>query len=172
MNRHSILSLTALAALGLALLPTNTVAQQKTLKEQLAGTWILVSYDSIGADGSKRPIFSAKPEGTLMLDGTGHYATVLVNPERPKKWSGNSRDQVNTEDLASAARGLVAQFGTWSVDETGKTLTRKIVGALNPLNAGREQKIQVSLSGDQLTLADPSSGVAGGRTETMYRRAK
>ena len=39
MNRRSILSISAIAALGLALLPVSAVAQQKTLKEQLAGSW-------------------------------------------------------------------------------------------------------------------------------------
>jgi len=38
MNRRGILSLSAITAMGLALLPGNAVGQQKTLKEQLVGT--------------------------------------------------------------------------------------------------------------------------------------
>jgi hypothetical protein len=39
MNRRSILGLSMMTALGLALLPGNAVSQQKSLKEQLVGTW-------------------------------------------------------------------------------------------------------------------------------------
>ena len=38
MNRRNILSLSATAVLGLALLPGSAIAQQKSLKEQLVGT--------------------------------------------------------------------------------------------------------------------------------------
>jgi len=44
MNRRCILSISAMTALGLALLPGSAVAQQKSLKETLVGTWTLVSY--------------------------------------------------------------------------------------------------------------------------------
>ena len=40
MNRRNVLSLSVATALGLALLPGSAVAQQKSLKEQLVGTWI------------------------------------------------------------------------------------------------------------------------------------
>jgi hypothetical protein len=43
MNRRNVLSLSAIAALGLAMLPGNVVAQTKSLKDQLVGTWIFVS---------------------------------------------------------------------------------------------------------------------------------
>jgi hypothetical protein len=43
MNRRSILSISAMTVLALAVLPGSAVAQQKTLKDQLVGTWTLVS---------------------------------------------------------------------------------------------------------------------------------
>jgi hypothetical protein len=45
MNRRHILSLSAITALGLALLPGNAVAQTKSLKEQIVGSWTYVSAD-------------------------------------------------------------------------------------------------------------------------------
>jgi hypothetical protein len=98
MNRRVIISLSAIAAFGFALLPGNALSQQKSLKEQLVGTWTLVSFDGIGADGARKAVFSAQPKGNLMVDANGHYAMVLVNPDRPKKWSGKTRDEVSAED--------------------------------------------------------------------------
>ena len=44
--KRDIVTLSAITALGLALLPTGVVAQQGTLKQQLVGAWTLVSCDN------------------------------------------------------------------------------------------------------------------------------
>jgi hypothetical protein len=46
MNRQ-IFALSAITALGLALVPSSIIAQQGTLKQQLVGTWTLASCDAI-----------------------------------------------------------------------------------------------------------------------------
>jgi hypothetical protein len=172
MNRRHILSMPTIAALALALPLGSAFAQTKPLKDQLVGTWNLVSFESTSNDGSKKPVFGAQPLGILMLDTNGHYAMVLTDPGRPK-WKSNLRTETTNEELATAAKGLIAQFGSWSVDEGTKTYTRKVEGALNPGLGGAEQKFTVALSGDELKVTDiATSGVTGGKTETMYRRAK
>src|SRR5262245_32706957 len=108
-----------------ALLAAANGFAQGSLKEQATGTWSLVSFDAIAADGSKKPIFNPNPKGTLLLNANGRYAMIIVDPDRPKKWSGTSRAGASTDELASAARGVVAQFGDWSIDDAGKTLIRK-----------------------------------------------
>ena len=45
MYRRSIISISAMTMLGLAFVSSTAVAQQKSLKEQLVGTWTLVSSD-------------------------------------------------------------------------------------------------------------------------------
>jgi hypothetical protein len=50
MKRLGILGLSAMLAAGLASSPGSAVAQQKSPKEQLVGTWILVSCDLKAAD--------------------------------------------------------------------------------------------------------------------------
>jgi hypothetical protein len=171
MARSNIPSLFVIAALSFCLLSGGSVAQQRTLKEQVVGIWSLVSFDSTGADGKKTAVFGAQPKGILMIDAGGRYAMVLTDPGRPK-WKSNLRTELTNEEFAAAAKGLVAQYGAWSVDEGSKVLTRKVEGALSPNLAGTEQKVTVGLSGDELTVIDANSGVTGGRTETIYRRAK
>jgi hypothetical protein len=56
MNRRSIFILSAISALGLALLPSGIVAQQGSLQKQLVGTWMLVSYDATAADGTRQEL--------------------------------------------------------------------------------------------------------------------
>ena len=53
MHRRIMLNLFAITALAIALLPGSAVGQQKSLKEQLVGTWIYVSSTITRADGTK-----------------------------------------------------------------------------------------------------------------------
>jgi hypothetical protein len=94
-----------------------------------------------------------------------------MRPGRPKfKDSKNLRLDTSAEEYAQAARGYAATFGTWSVNEADKTLTIKNEGALIPNAEGAEGKLSVSLTGDDLKLVATSA--AGGKAESVYRRAK
>ena len=164
MNPLAVFSLSATLAVTLASLPGSTVAQQRSLKEQLVGAWTLVSCDA-------PPCVDTNPSGILIIDGSGRYAQVFASRGRPKFSTGN-RQAAPAEEYKAAAMGLVANFGTWLVNEADKTLTTHIEGALFPNVEGADVKSTVSLSGDELKLIGPSVLVPGRRTEEVYRRAK
>ena len=173
MHRHPPLVMTTIALLCCRhILPLGgALAQQKTLKEQLVGAWTLVSIDAIAPDGTKQHPYGANPKGILILDTSGQYALETGIPDRPKfKATSNVRSAATAEEWAVAARGFSANFGTWSVNEADKTLIRKYEIALIPNNDGMELKASVSLTGDELKLT--VTPAAGGRSETVYRRAK
>jgi hypothetical protein len=171
MYRRSILSIFAITVLGLALLSGSAVSQQKLLKDQLVGTWTLVSNDNVAPDGTKRQIFGANPKGILILDPNGRYAQIFVRPGRPK-FKANNRLQGTPEEIKAAYEGALVHFGTWSVTEVDKTIVVRTEGALYPNQEGTEGKRSiVSLTGDELKLVNPASG-AGGTTEAVFRRAK
>jgi hypothetical protein len=65
----------------------------------------------------------------------------------------------------------VATFGTWSVNEADKTISRRPEASLLPNDEGIEQKYSVSLTGDELKTVTVNS-LTGLRTEVVYRRAK
>jgi hypothetical protein len=170
MNRRSILGLSAVAA-GLVLLSNSVVAQQKSLKDQLVGSWTLVSTEVTQTDGKKRQDFGANPRGILILDPSGRYALVQSRPDRPKfKTSGNARLDTPAAEFGEAARAFAANFGTWSVDEANKTLIRRYEAALVPNAEGAETKASVGLTGDDLKLTGTDR--VGQRIEAVYRRAK
>jgi hypothetical protein len=169
MNRRNILNISTLTALGLALLPSSTVAQQGTLKQQLVGTWTLVSCE-VPANGIRQP-FCVDPSGSLSIDASGRYIQVVAARGRPKATAtgAQNRADVTPEYYKAIAQGVIAQFGTWSVNETDKTLTRKAEGALFPNGEGTETKFSVSLVGDELKFVAANNPAAGG---TVWRRAK
>jgi hypothetical protein len=164
-----LLGIAFLAAVMLSAGPA--LAQQKMLKDQLAGAWTVLSNDITAADGKKRQDYGPKPYGLLILDAGGHYAFIAGRPDRPKfKTTGNSRLDTPAAELGEAARAFAANFGTWSVNEAEKILTRKYEGALIPNNDGTVTNASVSLSGDDLKLT--AIAASGDRTEAVYRRAK
>jgi Lipocalin-like domain len=171
MNRRHILSLSVLAALGLALLPGSAPAQQKSLKEQLTGTWIIVSNDSTAADGKKSQLFGPKPKGILVLDATGQYSQTIVHPD-VAHFKINNRQQGTPAENTAAVRGTTATFGTWTVDEASKTITVRNVGGMFPNQAGTDSKrLVVSVTADALTLTNPLTA-SGMRSDNVWRRAK
>jgi hypothetical protein len=73
MNRRSVLNLSAITVLGLVVSQNSAIAQQKSLKEQLVGTWAFVSSTGKLADGS--PAWGTNPQGILSLDANGRVFT-------------------------------------------------------------------------------------------------
>jgi|HubBroStandDraft_4_1064222.scaffolds.fasta_scaffold65118_2 hypothetical protein len=167
MNRRSMFTFSAIATLGLALLPSSIVAQQGTLKQQLVGTWTLVGFEFIAANGTKEQL--ANPKGILMFDAGGRYAFVAARGDRPKY---KIADQPTAEEIVAATEDFfAANFGTWSVNEADKTLTRHYDAALRPNNDGQDFKSSVSLMGDELRLTGQT--LPGGfRIDTVHRRAR
>ncbi len=171
MVRCNVLTATAATVLGLAVFAGNATAQQKTMRDQLVGPWSLVAGERIEAGGTRKPVFGGTPKGMAIFDASGRYVAVIVDASRAK-WKSPSRDSVTPEEWAAAAKETIAQFGTWSLDESTKTMTRRIELALNPNNAGAEAKLAVTVSGDELTLTNASSILTGGQTQEVYRRVK
>jgi hypothetical protein len=120
-----------------------------------------------------RPPVCVNPSGSLNLDASGRYTTVMTPRGRPKSTTAGqlNRANVTPEEYKAVAEGVVAQFGTWSVNETDKTLTRKAEGALFPNAEGVATKFSVSLTGDELKIGTPNAlNLAAGAT--VWRRAK
>ena len=78
-----LIATTVLLVIWGAVLPSgDALAQQKSLKEQLVGTWIYVSSTSMRADGSKTETPDLK--GIVIYTSDGHFAFVSVRADLPK----------------------------------------------------------------------------------------
>jgi hypothetical protein len=168
MNRRSIFTVATVAALGLALLPNNLNSQQSILKEQLVGTWTIVSWEDIAPNGTKRQI--ANPKGFLIFDSAGRYVQVIARADRPKF---NSPSEPTVEELAAATEDFfTANAGTWRVSEAEKLLIQVFEAALRPNDEGTLFRSGISLSGDELRLTSVRPLPTGARIDVLYQRAK
>jgi Lipocalin-like domain len=170
MNRRDVASLSVITALSFAFVPAEAGAQQKTLKEQLVGTWTLLTHEIIARDGTKTALFGPHPKGLLIFDAGGHYVQIQVRPDRPK-FKANNRLEGTAEENKAALTGGIGQFGTWSLNETDKTLTLHEDGNVSyPNEEDTDQRRVVTLSADDLKVLIALSD--GGKIELVYRRAK
>jgi hypothetical protein len=80
--------------------------------------------------------------------------------------------EATPEELKVAVTGTVATFGTWSVNEADKTLSRRPEASLLPNEEGIEQKFSVTITGDELKTNSSVNSLTGLKTEVAYRRAK
>ena len=169
MNRRKLTTLFALTA-GLAILSGPVLAQQKSLKEQLTGTWTIVSNDNTASNGTKRQPFGAHPKGYMVLSPEGRYVQILTNSDRPK-FKANSRLEGTPEENTAAVHATTATFGTWSIDEASKILLIRNEGGMYPNQVGTESKRTVSITGDEVKVSNPNPG-SGGTANSVFKRAK
>jgi hypothetical protein len=173
MNRH-LLSVCAIAALGLAVLPGAAVAQQKSMKDLVVGTWTLLLSDGVKADGTHVPQFGPNPSGTLMFSPNGHYSLEIMRANLPK-FASNNRDRITTDESKAVAEGTLAYFGTYSVNDAEKSLNLRVESSSFPNQNGTQQKRPITaLTDDVLTYNVPNPAASSGIThiELVWRRAK
>ena len=169
MGRSMSFIVTALATLLLAvgLRAGDVGAQQKTLKEQLVGTWTFVSSTGKLADGS--PAWGANPTGLLIFADNGRYSSIIARSDLPK-FAAKNRMQGTPDENKAAVHGSIATFGTYTVDEVKKSFTVKFEGSTYANQTGTEQTRPVVISGDELKITNPSS-TYGGETVLTYKRS-
>jgi hypothetical protein len=156
---------------GVALLPGNALAQQKSLREQLVGTWTLVSWDTVNAAGSKEPpLEGANPKGLLIFDGGGRFSLQIMT-ERPR-FKISDRMKATAEESQTVLRGVLSYFGTYTLSEADRSLSFSIERSAFPNQVGAQQKrVITSLTADELKFSNLSR-LAGGQNYFVWKRAQ
>jgi Lipocalin-like domain len=174
MRRSSILAVTtaSLLILSVALSVGNAVAQQKSLKEQLVGTWMLVSIHSVRNDGSRLDASGPNPKGIVIYTSDGHFAFINTRPDLPK-FASNTRDQGTPEEYKAVVQGSLAYFGTYSVNEADKVINVQVEGSTfaNLIGMVDQKRTITSLTDDELKFRNPATP-SGATLEVAWKRAK
>lgn len=168
---HTRIALAAMALLPLALLSAQAIPAERTPGMQLAGTWRLVSVDSVSSDGGRVALYGPNPTGLLMFDAHGRYTSQIMRAERPRFVSGKKSDGT-PEEYKATVQGVNAHFGEYAVDRTGERIVFRIQHALFPNWEGTTQERAFTLKGDELkySVPVPTSG-DGTFDQVVWRRA-
>jgi hypothetical protein len=159
---------TAAIALSTLCLPHAAHAQ---IGKEIVGAWTLVSNSSVAADGKRTDTFGPNPIGTLIFDGTGRFAVVVMRPDLPK-FAGKSFRDGTADEYKTVGQGMLVTFGKYAVSEADKTITTDIEGSSFPnLIGGHQKRIVVSVTPEQLLYRNPT-GAAGDTVELVWKRSK
>lgn len=120
MQQRILVTLWSIAALGLAIPSSSTVAQQKSLKDQLVGTWALVSAVNTLPNGSKSEPWGANPKGVFVFDGNGRFAQILMRSDLPQL---TDITRGTPEQNRALAQGSISMYGTYSVNQVDNLVT-------------------------------------------------
>ena len=88
------------------------------------------------------------------------------------KYASNNRAKGTPEEYKAIAMGSVANFGTYSVDETNKTFTISYDGSTFPNRKGSKETRTLAIEGDELRITNPAPSTGGEASQLIYRRAK
>ena len=165
---RNVSRIAALSVAGLALLSDSAAGQEKSLREQLVGTWKIVSVDNTRPDGTIKQIFGPHPKGIAVFDARGNTSIILMRSDRPR-YAADNRDLGTPEEFKATVQGTHAYFGTYSVIEREKTLVFHVEGNTFPNQEGIDTKRFISIDGDEFRWITPNPSV-GGKSEAVWKR--
>jgi len=171
MTRFAKLVIFALAILGAEVTVQSAMGQQTPLKEQLVGTWTLVSWEQTNADGSKLQQFGASPNGIAFFDATGHYIISVMRLDRANYKIDNFGQlaQITGEEGKATALSTITYFGTYKVNEADRIIAIHIDASSFPNWNGTDQERLFEVAQDRLklTVRPPR----GGTVDVLWKRA-
>jgi hypothetical protein len=174
MNLPHALTFAALACGVLALGAGEACAQQPpaAAHQQFVGTWSLVSIYYIEKDGRKIEPFGAGVTGMLYFDAGGRFATQVMAANRPR-FASNNRMIGTPEETKAVSQGVVAYFGTYTVDEANHVVTLHIEQSSFPNWNGTDQQRRFAFTADELRYTAASSTANPAESaELVWKRAR
>jgi hypothetical protein len=174
MNLRHALMFATLACLVVVLRTSEATPQQSptSAKQQFVGTWSLVSIQYIEKDGRRVEPFGPDAKGMLYFDAGGRFATQVMAANRPP-FASNNRMIGTEEENKAVSRGVVAYFGTYTVDEANHIVTLHIEQSSFPNWNGTDQKRMFRFAADELRYTATSSTANPAESaELVWKRAR
>ena len=154
----------------MTLMSVSALAQGKSLKDQIVGTWIFVSALDVHADGKKTDRWGPNPKGMFMFDKDGRFMQMLTRSDIPR-FAGKRVDEGTPEEYKAVMVNVVASFGTYTVNEAERTVTTTVEGSVFPNLVGVAQKRRiVTLDAKELKYTNPATTM-GTTAEATWKRA-
>ena len=121
------------------------------LKDQLVGTWRLVTLVTERADGVTTHPYGPRAAGIFLFDVDGNFSVQLMNPDR----SGENVD------------GYAAFWGDYHVDEVEQAFTLVPTASLIPAMIGMPTERHVAFSDGSAVFTPPPQLVDGIEAQTF-----
>jgi hypothetical protein len=157
-------------AMTIPAVPNSGLATGVSLKDQLVGTWIYVSSTGRRDDGSNVQRPSLQGAVTYTADGRFHFITTRTDAP---KYASSDPATPSPDEAMAIASGAMAYTGTYTVDESTRTIHANIETSTFPnlVGAPNQRRIITSISDDGMTFTNPRTP-AGVTLDIVWKRAK
>ena len=146
-------------------------AMSQSAAKQFVGTWTLVSIRYVRPDGAAIEPFGPNAKGMLVFDGA-RFATQVMAADLPK-FVSNNRMVGTPQEYEAISHGVVAYFGTYSVDEPDRIVTLHIDRSSFPNWEGTDQQRKFEFAGDELRYTAASSTANPAESaQLVWKRAR
>lgn len=162
------LTIALVSSLSVAALSGRQVPSS-TERRAFLGVWELVSAKDYRPSGEALDWMGEKPTGAIIYTADGRMAVQFMRDPRAtgrSMWTSDGRDLLPTasaSEIRDAFTGYYAYFGTWQIDEPGRTITHHVQSSLRPEEVGRNYIRPYEFAGDQLQFKYPVSAADGER---------
>lgn len=152
-------------------LSCTALAEQRSAKDEIIGSWTLVSVTSEMDDGTKGEPFGASPKGIIIFSNDGHFSLFQSRAELPKI-AANDRAKATPEEAQSIVASSIAYYGTYSVDESTKVMVVNLAASTYPNVAAipNQKRAITLLTADELKFDNPRAP-NGMTLRTAWKRA-
>lgn len=160
-----------LCAACVALAPPSAYGQ--SLKEQLSGTWTLVSWTRVVGETEEPGLMGRDAIGQIMFAGDGHMCFNAMRRNRPPFASPDFQPGT-PEEKAAAYESYVGYCGRYEVNEQERSVIFRLALSSYPNLTGTAQKRFVDIAGDRLKISTPPVLVRGKQmvNNVVWERAK
>lgn len=130
--------LTAVAITFAAAVSASVSAQQQSIQERFIGVYTLGAYAPHGDE----------PTGRISYDASGRMWAMLLPPGREP-----IDNSASAEAYRETMRGVVAYYGSYTIDESTGRVTHHVEAASNPAWIGDDFVRWYRFEGENLTLS-------------------
>lgn len=142
---------------------------QSATSARLVGTWTLVSEVAHEGDKTTQPL-GPNPLGMMMFDHSGRFMMFISRPGIPK-FAAGKRDAGTPEENKAVLAGLLAFFGTYSVNEADQVLILRPDASTFPNWIGEDQKRFLRFDGDRQIWTNRTPAIGAEVVEVVWKRA-
>jgi hypothetical protein len=122
---------------------SEAIAQARTLRESLIGTWVINSVKNQYDDGKAISPFGAGVTGRYVFGADGSFSETII---------GEARADMKSDDPRRPDAFVVINFGHFIVDEERKSISYKIERAGYSARNGNERSLIATVDGDNATF--------------------
>ena len=134
------------------------VADAQTVS--VAGTWKLISYETVTPAGVRTYPLGEDAVGLLVYLPSGRMSVQFMRKDRPKFTSGDAWRGTLEEEKA-AFEGFFSYAGRYTVDAKRGVVTHHIEISSAPNYVGTDVERTFSISGNRVRLTTPQRQLAG-----------